>query len=923
VDVKIAIPDRHVSEGVLNAGLEAVTRVNEALIKEGSAPTFSEAIKRGVRWQPEPPGQESFDHALKVVGRGWGDCDDLAPYRAGSLRASGQDPNAKSVVYKSGPGRWHAIVQRGNGVLEDPSRTAGMAVREGSRAAGIPPAVVGAMGRPSLNGAVRPFVAVRRDNEGYLARVDMAIDGEDAFLSSVQHGRSPSQALSGCMAGACMIGSASGMVENEALDKMWAVHGLMKGQSLKEVAQICGPNAAKDALLTLKQIAPDLVEELRKHWKDARTLREDFDRMQGRPTAGAAVPFVAGRHGRHHHPKKHHHHHHYVRGDDGGPGVVQMGPPQWSDHLLHERVVSPYAERYGTRGRQFVGHAAEVIGAATSSPYLEMRMQQRTWGVPRAFGHEQAFNDEPPIAQVGWGEPGAIHIDPDAAQWSDHLAHERVISPFAERFGHRGRQFVGGAGLGAGLPFRPTLSFSLAGDLQAEADELVARLLAKVPPADLATANPQDIAKAILSALRAAPLGRPRGRITPASQIVGHGDVGAAFNRALHARTVPVVGIRRDRKGGERRSTWLHAGQRLSKGQTMTDPSGHAKLSLQSNGDLTLTTDGKQRWGVHGGARAASLYMNPNGNLQLVDAGGAEVWSTHTDSPQAGLALQDDGNLVIYDPQEYVQWASNTDVLQQGWDLFKDVVQPAMHTAQQYGVNVDNALKTLGNVATTVLSGVQGVISLIPGIGTGISSAISAGLALLSGGSPLEIAVKAAYGAIPIPLGLRQLTDIVVDAALALTHTANLADGAIAAARKAILEKLPAVAKEIGGTVFDTLAHLVLGNVHNAPTHAVVTPAPAPGFPPKVATISTPAHYAVIAKVASAQAAKKVTNLKGIMPVHAAAAAPKPAVVPVRAMAPVRQAPIAAKPMSLAIIVQAYQPQIIRHQVAIPKGVHA
>jgi hypothetical protein len=853
VDVRIAIPDRHVSEGVLNAGLEAVTRVNEALIKEGSAPTFTQAIKDGVRWQPEPPGHESFDHALKVSQRGWGDCDDLAPHRAGSLRASGQDPNARAVVYKSGPGRWHAIVQRGDGRLEDPSRTAGMKVREGSRAAGIAPAVVGAMGASTVGGAVRPFVAVRRDDQGYLARVDVPIEGDDGdeLLSFVQRGRSPSHALSGCMAGACMVGAASEMVDEEALDNMWALHGLMKGQSLEEVAHVCGAEAAKDALLTLKAIAPDLVDELRKHWDDARVLREDLDRRRKPEAAGAAV--LGGRH--HHH--KHHHPHkrrHHVHGD-GGPGADRMGPGEWSSHLAHERVVSPYAERFGQRGRQYVG-------AATLSPYLEMRMDP-SWGTTprRAFGHEQAFSEEPPIAQVvGWGQPGAEHFGETETEWSDHLAHERVVSPYAERFGQRGRQFVG-----AGLPFRPTLSFSLAGEhpgqqgyrssarpprsaaeLHAEIDDLVERALRGVPPGALATAHPDAIADAILSSLRAAPLGRrpraeERGLASPA-QIVHQGNVATAFDRALHAP--PIV----------------------------------------------------------------------------------------------------------------------------GWDLFKDVLKPAgdglAHMVSNATKGIDlgktisdigHGVDQLGHVAVDVLKAAQGVISLIPGIGTGISAAISAGLAILSGGGPIDIAVKMAYGAIPIPPGIRNVTDIVVDAALSLVHTQNLADTGIAVLRKATIDKLPSFAQGLAGTVFDTLAHVVLGFVHKAPTTAVVAPAPALGFPPRVAAISTPAHYSVLASIAGNQAVGRPTvaslsataaaNLAAQQAARAKAAAPAPAapkrvvhmavkvppkapvLMPVKAVAPAialsmhPAAPIAT--LSLATIVRTMQPEVIRHNIALPKGVRA
>src|SRR5262245_39874367 len=98
--VNVAIPEAHVTRPVLDAALEATTRLNEQLLKEGVVPPFRKAVN-AVRWKPEPPGDEHFDHAAVVLGRGWGDCDDLAPWHAASLRATGEDPGAKAFVKKS------------------------------------------------------------------------------------------------------------------------------------------------------------------------------------------------------------------------------------------------------------------------------------------------------------------------------------------------------------------------------------------------------------------------------------------------------------------------------------------------------------------------------------------------------------------------------------------------------------------------------------------------------------------------------------------------------------------------------------------------------------------------------------------------------------------------------------------------------
>jgi hypothetical protein len=106
-------------------------------------------------------------------------------------------------------------------------------------------------------------------------------------------------------------------------------------------------------------------------------------------------------------------------------------------------------------------------------------------------------------------------------------------------------------------------------------------------------------------------------------------------------------------------------------------------------------------------------------------------------------------------------------------------------------------------VAKDELGKLQAVASMVPGLGTGVSSAIGAAEALISGGNPIEIALRAAYGAIPIPPGLRSITDTVLDAVLALLHGGNVTDIALSVARDRIPEGMPR-------DVFDTLAQIVV-----------------------------------------------------------------------------------------------------------------
>ena len=165
--LKIAVPDRVISPAILQAALETSTRANQAVIEEGKIPKIKTAIKGGVRWRPEPPGTgEELALAPVVLERGWGDCDDLAPWRAAELRATGEDPGARAVAVRSGPRRWHAVVRRSTGEIEDPSRWAGM--RSGQHT------LSGELGLdPLALPRQRALAVIPRPGGGWSARVDL------------------------------------------------------------------------------------------------------------------------------------------------------------------------------------------------------------------------------------------------------------------------------------------------------------------------------------------------------------------------------------------------------------------------------------------------------------------------------------------------------------------------------------------------------------------------------------------------------------------------------------------------------------------------------------------------------------------------------------------------------------------------------
>lgn len=77
-----------------------------------------------VRYRREPKGREWWESAADVLGvvtKRTGDCEDLAAFRAAELRYyEGEDAYVRIVP--TSRGSFHAVVERGDGSLEDPSR---------------------------------------------------------------------------------------------------------------------------------------------------------------------------------------------------------------------------------------------------------------------------------------------------------------------------------------------------------------------------------------------------------------------------------------------------------------------------------------------------------------------------------------------------------------------------------------------------------------------------------------------------------------------------------------------------------------------------------------------------------------------------------------------------------------------------------
>lgn len=234
----------------IDAALEATTVSQVPLIESGKVPDIRKAIKAGkVKWKPEPPGDEHFDDAKTVLSRGWGDCDDLAPWLAASLRASGEDPDARAFVYQSGPKRWHAVVESGDGRVLDPSKWAGMGGKK-KPITGIGAAAWAPMWPEQLGIAVHPY------RGGFAGRVDLPDSDLPISWSAVSHG--PTQARAAQLAGraATRIADCVGAPYEEDWARLAGLDVLLSGNAadMNVVGSILG--AAEEYL------GPDGVEAL-------------------------------------------------------------------------------------------------------------------------------------------------------------------------------------------------------------------------------------------------------------------------------------------------------------------------------------------------------------------------------------------------------------------------------------------------------------------------------------------------------------------------------------------------------------------------------------------------------------------------------------------------------------------------------------
>lgn len=113
--------------GAIEALAEGLVRLNVALM-EHAAERGVEApylYDTDVRYRREPAHQEwweTADDIIGVINKRSGDCEDLAAYHAAWLRAF-EGELARVKIIRTDRGTFHAVVEREDGSIDDPSRT--------------------------------------------------------------------------------------------------------------------------------------------------------------------------------------------------------------------------------------------------------------------------------------------------------------------------------------------------------------------------------------------------------------------------------------------------------------------------------------------------------------------------------------------------------------------------------------------------------------------------------------------------------------------------------------------------------------------------------------------------------------------------------------------------------------------------------
>lgn len=122
--------DREQSNEVLGFALDALFRIDCSYL--GNHPDTPLIYQSGVRYKREPLGQERWQDVPTLLKERFGDCEDLACWRAAELYVRGVPARPafryRKAVTKGGKPItvYHIVVSLPGGAIEDPSRALGM-----------------------------------------------------------------------------------------------------------------------------------------------------------------------------------------------------------------------------------------------------------------------------------------------------------------------------------------------------------------------------------------------------------------------------------------------------------------------------------------------------------------------------------------------------------------------------------------------------------------------------------------------------------------------------------------------------------------------------------------------------------------------------------------------------------------------------
>lgn len=121
-----AIDKKHAHTSIAYA-LRALTEIDCAILR--AHPETPSLYASGVRYEEEPPGEEDWADIPTARKLGWGDCEDLACWRAAELQLRSGVKAWPMFLWRGRPRGgmlYHIQVRYPDGRVEDPSRRLGM-----------------------------------------------------------------------------------------------------------------------------------------------------------------------------------------------------------------------------------------------------------------------------------------------------------------------------------------------------------------------------------------------------------------------------------------------------------------------------------------------------------------------------------------------------------------------------------------------------------------------------------------------------------------------------------------------------------------------------------------------------------------------------------------------------------------------------